>query len=279
MSVPVYLDRLLREGTRDVSLVRRCQRHLLEIWTGLVEYTGSKLDSRMQWDDTIRPQILQRWYTPRRSPAQHGRPAGRVVVQDQGRPTTAVGPLHAQPPLQHAGSPQQSGHIHRGLSWVPVSSIKKIHVTQPEHSPVSSPAQCHEQGAAAIQEGLVKQAGPLSEREQYCLRKLVVSYPIFDLITLRTLSATELAWWTRERKSLVVPCRENPWFDTTLRTVLDTLRGDAPPDRPLRVPPRPLLYQAHEGVDTKRIPHNVAIFCTGLGELCHEMGKTYRVGA
>lgn len=74
--VPAYLQRMLREAcTTDATLVRRCQRHLFDVWTGLAEYTGSPtrtagrpavpstLDSQMQWEDVIHPSILQRWYT------------------------------------------------------------------------------------------------------------------------------------------------------------------------------------------------------------------------
>ena len=106
---------------------------------------------------------------------------------------------------------------------------------------------------------MIKLAGPLSEREQYCLRKLVASFPLFDLGDVRTLTDADVAWWTAERKATVVPGRENTWFDVTLGRLLGQLRSGETASPRVRVH-RPLLYRPEDGVDLARIPHNVAIF-------------------
>ena len=116
----------------------------------------------------------------------------------------------------------------------------------------------HHHVTVIIQDGVIKLLGPLGEREQYCLRKLVASFPLFVVTDVKTLTDADVAWWTAERKPTVVPCRENVWFDSTLTRVLGDLRV-AQGERQPRAR-RPLLYGTGDGVDLTRIPHNVAVF-------------------
>ncbi len=172
------------------SVFRRCSRQLPEIWSGLVEYTGSPLTSRMMWEDTIRPNILQRFYNmwsqkKKDLPAKRQRWM-RYALNRLGAANTVGFHVQHETRWHSSVSRKLPGSLGRSSSDAPKEPY--IGIRLPQHL-----------------EALVDSMCPPGERERYCLRRFVVGMPVWDLSSVRSLTPDDVEWWFRVRRPVVVP--------------------------------------------------------------------------
>lgn len=283
-SSPDYLVSLLRENNPrgDGGVLRRCQKCLPVIWRGLAQYTGDPLLSRMAWEERVRPHVLQRWYAIWSMAAAGGgngkgerwmrytlnRLAGRADFHVRHRTRAAAdADVGAGGPRRSTTLQQQSRRRRLQLPVsIPKETYRPLRLVHHQEAVVS-----------ALLEGCPPDA-PDVERMRYCLRRFVVSYPVWDVATVHAMTDEDVRWWIEHRRPAVVADKgpTDGWFDAVLQNTLAQVRlrwlltheeeeeeAVAPTAAAVAARRRtiPLLYDTHrDGIDLRRIPVSVALF-------------------
>ena len=140
---PWLVTQLERSLGGDPRLRRACRRRLAVVWEGLRAYTGQPLAHPLEWEDNVRPVLLQRWYRHWCHSTQPGPAEARWVRYTLNRLAATAG-FH----VRHASTP--------------LRPAPRLHL-------------------CAVQERLVDALSPVGARERYCLRRFVAAFPLWCL--------------------------------------------------------------------------------------------------